>query len=313
MPKRLTQEEFEQRVLEKLGTDYKVLGQYKNKDTKIEMIHYVCGNTFLKRPHDVMSKGSGCPFCNGTKPALYNEQWVKDNTPLPYHYISGYTAMKEKCIFYCDKCGIDFKQYPSRLINEHIYGCNCCPTKKKTNEDFLNELGEKCLKEYDILEEYINIDTKITFKHKPCGTEFKLSPYNFIHQANKKYCPICYYKKSNGEKFITQFLENKKIDYQREFSLPGMGRKKFDFYLPELKVAIEYDGSQHFYPNDFFGGEQGFIETQQRDNEKNQYCLDNNITLYRIPYTELYNINQILHEIFEEKSSTTIEKYLITK
>lgn len=29
MPKKLTQEEFENRVLEKLGPDYKVLGQYK--------------------------------------------------------------------------------------------------------------------------------------------------------------------------------------------------------------------------------------------------------------------------------------------
>ena len=35
MPRRMTQEEFELRVLEKLGPDYKVLGEYINKDTKI--------------------------------------------------------------------------------------------------------------------------------------------------------------------------------------------------------------------------------------------------------------------------------------
>lgn len=33
--------------------------------------------------------------------------------------------------------------------------------------------------------------------------------------------------------------------------------------------------------------------------------------LLRIPYTEVDNLNNILKEIFEEKSSTTIEKFLI--
>lgn len=65
MPRRRTQEEFEQEVLKKIGPDYKVLGKYINKDTKIEMIHYSCGNTFMKNPHDVISKSSGCPYCNG--------------------------------------------------------------------------------------------------------------------------------------------------------------------------------------------------------------------------------------------------------
>lgn len=73
MPKRMTQEEFEEQVFLKLGTDYKVLGQYINRNTKIKMLHYVCGNEFEKNPHDVVSKSSGCPYCNGNKNAKYNE------------------------------------------------------------------------------------------------------------------------------------------------------------------------------------------------------------------------------------------------
>lgn len=63
----------------------------------------------------------------------------------------------------------------------------------------------------------------------------------------------------------------------------------------------------------FFGGEQGLLETQKRDREKNKYCINNNIQLFRIPYTDFSHINQILNEIFKEKSSTTIEKYLVAK
>lgn len=54
-------------------------------------------------------KHSGCPYCNGNKNKLYNEQWVKENTPDPYIYISGYKGMKEKCTFHCNKCGVDFQ------------------------------------------------------------------------------------------------------------------------------------------------------------------------------------------------------------
>ena len=90
MPRRMTQEEFEKKVLERLGSDYKVLGEYKNKDTKVLMKHFLCSNEFMKRPHDIISKGSGCPYCNGNRLAKYTEQWVKTNTPEPYRYESGF-------------------------------------------------------------------------------------------------------------------------------------------------------------------------------------------------------------------------------
>lgn len=312
MPRRKTQEEFVQEVLEKIGPEYIVLGKYINKDTKIEIKHIACGNIFLKRPHDITSKKSGCPYCNGNKNAKYNEQWVKDNTKYPYYYIEGYKKMSEKCKFYCDICKTYFQQTPSRLINEKIYGCNCCKTKKKTHEQFLNELGKECLEEYEILDKYVNIDTKITFKHKKCNTEFKLTPWDFIHKAKKHYCPICYYKKSKGEVEINKFLEENNIEYQKEFSFPN-SNKRFDFFLPQFNIVIEYDGEQHYKTIDFFGGEQGLLNIQKRDKEKNDYCIKNNIKLIRIPYTEYYNIQTILQRIFKEKSSTTIEKYLITK
>lgn len=310
MGKKITQEEFIRRVADKLGSDYEVLGQYEGRDIPVEMRHYVCGNTFLKRPHDIQSKGSGCPYCNGNKRAKYNEQWVKDNTPLPYHYVSGYQAMKKKCVFHCDICGENFEQMPSRLINQHIYGCGCQVTKKKTNSQFLDEIKD-VLNEYEILEEYTNIDTPIQFKHKPCGCIFKLSPYKFIHRHDKKYCPICYYKKSKGEISITKTLEELGIDYQREFIFPNT-KFRFDFYLPSFNIAIEYDGIQHFEETFFSKGKE-LENIQTRDKEKNKFTIENNIALYRIPYTDYDEISKILYKILKEKSSTTIEKYLVTK
>ena len=33
---------------------------------------------------------------------------------------------------------------------------------------------------------------------------------------------------------------------------------KFDFYIPDLGILIEYDGIQHYEPSDFFGGIKAF-------------------------------------------------------
>lgn len=311
MGKRKTQEQFEQDVYERLGRDYKLLSPYPGAHGKVQMLHYPCGNTFLKNVHDIITKSSGCPYCNGAQPAKYNEQWVKNNTPFPYTYIKDYKGMKEKCWFHCKKCNSNFLQLPSRLINQKIYGCNCCPTKKMTHQEFLERLGEDCLKEYAILDEYVNIDTKIRMQHLTCNTIFEIDPYHFIERYKKTYCPICYYKKSKGEIIIGKFLSARNILFHKEFIFPDLPLARFDFYIPEKNMIIEYDGQQHYETIECWGGEEALKEIQKRDTIKNIYCINNNISLIRIPYYDFDLINQILYEIFEEKSSTTIEKYLI--
>ena len=74
---------------------------------------------------------------------------------------------------------------------------------------------------------------------------------------------------------------------------------KFDFYIPKLNLAIEYDGQQHFEPVDFSGkGYESALEiynnTRMRDKIKDDFCANNNIRLLRIPYTEYENIHDIL-------------------
>ena len=42
--------------------------------------------------------------------------------------------------------------------------------------------------------------------------------------------------------------------------------------------------------NDFFGGENAFLERQEHDKLKNEWCKENNIPLIRIPYTHLKDL-----------------------
>ena len=43
---------------------------------------------------------------------------------------------------------------------------------------------------------------------------------------------------------------------------------KFDFYIPDLGILIEYDGIQHYEPSDIFGGIKAFKKLQEYDSIK---------------------------------------------
>jgi hypothetical protein len=57
---------------------------------------------------------------------------------------------------------------------------------------------------------------------------------------------------------------------------------ELDCYDPELKIAVEYNGIQHYKPIDFFGGEEALILRQKHDKIKKEYCNDNNIKFIEI-------------------------------
>ena len=99
---------------------------------------------------------------------------------------------------------------------------------------------------------------------------------------------------SQGEKKIISILHAADMDFVREKSFDEAVRVsscRFDFYLPQKNVLVEYDGSQHFIFNlHFFGSRGEFLKAQERDRLKNSAALAMGIPLYRIPYWDLDNI-----------------------
>ena len=62
---------------------------------------------------------------------------------------------------------------------------------------------------------------------------------------------------------------------------------KFDFYLPEYNLCIEYDGIQHFKVIGW-NTQEKLNKTQEHDKIKDLYCKNNNIQLLRISYQDNY-------------------------
>lgn len=102
---------------------------------------------------------------------------------------------------------------------------------------------------------------------------------------------------------IRKILQQEKISFVQEYSFdncvnPKTGYKlRFDFYLPDYNICIEYDGEQHYKEIPFF--KDSVKSGQYRDTIKTQFCKNNNIKLVRIPYTDKSKIsaNYLLERI----------------
>jgi len=66
-----------------------------------------------------------------------------------------------------------------------------------------------------------------------------------------------------------------------------LGRQRLDILLPELRLAIEYQGRQHYDPVPFFGGEEGFQQARERDKLKARLCSENGVTMVFFRYDEI--------------------------
>lgn len=73
---------------------------------------------------------------------------------------------------------------------------------------------------------------------------------------------------------------------QREASPPWLGRQRLDVFVPELKLALEYQGAQHFQAVGLFGGEDGLRMAAERDALKRRLCEENGVTLMYVLHSD---------------------------
>ena len=105
-----------------------------------------------------------------------------------------------------------------------------------------------------------------------------------------------------GESWVTEttlyyeikeaFPDTKVVQHGRP---EWLGLQHLDIWLPEMKIAIEYQGEQHNKPIEVFGGENGYKKIVELDKRKNDLCKDNGISLIYVGGK--YNINDVINTI----------------
>jgi len=154
-------------------------------------------------------------------------------------------------------------------------------------------------------DEYENARTPLRLQCS-CGREFT-SCYDLISQGAKKpCCRVCSSRVSSGERVITDWLTEHGFRFEREKTFPGCRVTsrplRFDFYLPDKNLCVEYDGQGHFQIVNYSGrGSDEHLTrvlwgTQERDLAKDRFCADNGIRILRISYDEFERIPEILSD-----------------
>lgn len=195
---------------------------------------------------------------------------------------------KVKIIF--KNSGEIFEQTPSG----HLSGCRPELIKRMDCGGFikLSNIVHDDKYKYD-KSIYVNAKTKVVITCQVHG-DFLQTPNSHLGGAG---CPSC--QESKGEKIISKFLNKNDILYYRQHKFDeckNIYQLPFDFYIPSLRTAIEFDGLQHFQPIEYFGGLKAYESLKTNDKIKSDYCEDNYINLIRIRYDEIDKIEKILRE-----------------
>lgn len=300
----ITEDEIINRIVDKFPNQPFKIIEYKRVSQPITIQCLKCGdikkysstNNFLNSPR----KGICYCYNDNNKKTIHNRnkqeilKLIEENQKTFINFGYKESTKKYTITVQCNKCTqiytktwTDFLKKPS---------CPFCENKQK-----MNTQGFKTLLplEYELLSDYKDQKTKILIRHN-CGFIWKISPHSFLSHTG---CPKCNKKRSMGERKIAQFLDNYQIPYSIEesFSWQTNKKRRYDFYLPEQKLVIEYMGEQHYKESSLF--KVSLKEQQAIDREKKADALNNSFNYLAISYKDYCNIENILTEII---SSTTI-------
>lgn len=201
------------------------------------------------------------------------------------------------------QCGTIKEVRLSYIINERSKDCGCGRKKMLRETRTKNLVGQRFgkLTVIELLENSDKFNRRMYRCKCDCGREMIASSICLINEHTLSCgCLVSYWNM-----YIQQFLKENKIKHKSEYTVYiGNNYYRYDFYLPQYNLFIEYDGQQHYEPVRFHGDNieknmHEFQKVQEHDKIKNKYCEENNINLLRIPYWESKNIETIINNCLQ--------------
>lgn len=244
-----------------------------------------------------------CVSCLEEKRLKLQNEFIEKSKKIhkeKYNYSKvKYEKNYEKIIIICPKHG-SFLQEPSNHVRGQ--GCDSCLNEslRLTTQQVIDKFVKVHRNIYDYSKvEYLQNKIPVLIICKKHGEFKQLSNKHLLGQG----CPKC--RMSHGERKIYNFLVDNDFVFKHQKNFPDFFNKKtkqrykFDFYLSEYNLCIEYDGEQHYKPRCIGGISQieansNFKIIKKYDKIKNNYCKKNNIKLIRVNYKSLKTLESKL-------------------
>jgi hypothetical protein len=158
-----------------------------------------------------------------------------------------YTNNQESLNFKCLKCGYLFCNCFTNIKNRGDGCAKCSGVLKHTYEQVKNFLLDKNIEL--LSKEYKNCKQKLKCKCLKCDCTWE-TKFTHIKSSNSG-CPNCN-RPGLTQKKLENILKNiypkfkHFFNYRRFFWLRNKKNLEIDIWIPNIKLAIEYDGKQHF-------------------------------------------------------------------
>jgi hypothetical protein len=154
----------------------------------------------------------------------------------------------------------------SSMLSEHFFIFNYIYKNNNSNRNY----NEEKIITNQIREFKINYYRTITPKLREIESNIRV---------NKGFNIVGSY---TNESILFIKIKETYLDYKviSQGSPNWLGRQRIDIYFPELNIGIEYQGDQHFYPIQFFGGDEGLEQRKILDNRKVKLCIANDCKLF---------------------------------
>lgn len=254
--------------------------------------HYIYRMSILLKD----TRKNYCPKCFLSK---YNEKAIKEcvkNKDIEFIKIGYcYKNRKPTIIYQCKYCkGINEK--PSIEFLKYSNCIYCSKNGKRTNTKGFNTKLKLNNLPYKIVSNYNGARKKAVFRREYCQTIFETYPDDII--TGHTGCPVCSKKNSKGEQRIIDYFNEKGIQFTKEKTFEWSKRKRYDFYVSDVKLLIEFQGIQLFKTvNDYW---LPFEQQKEIDTFKRIAAIENGYNYLSINYFDFERIPNILAQRLSE-------------
>lgn len=295
---RSLQKKFEQSLRDRFHEPFILIG-FVDTQKPCQMLCPICGTVaHVQHATSLRTRKHLCQKCHPFR----NEDFL--NTKKDFvHFIQSSESWtlaqdinnihsQDKILCRCSNCG----RLNEKTIYDYMRGIKCqCSRKNNIETLLLNEAQG----EYQLLKTATTQEERIQLLHESCGYKYSVKARTFLDGWGR--CPKCFQTHSKGERRIKKWLDAHEVSYEMEYPKSLNGHVlRFDFYLPQFDLYIEFQGKQHYESVAFFDERSSLKKRQTYDKIKRAYCGDR---LLEIPYYDIDKIDDVLSQKVQRLSN----------
>ena len=286
--------------------------EYKDSHSKVIITCPLHGD-FQQSPIKHLN-GQGCPICAKLKirhkvtacvekrqnRAKTTEEYIAECKAIwgdRYDYSKvNYVNAETKVCIVCPEHS-EFWIRPRSFVDvKHPRGCPKCSGRNLSTEDFIQLARKAHGNKYDYsITVYEGMHKDIEFI---CPEHGKVRQKAYMHLASCG-CPQCAKKINVNETRLYEFLCNALPEYNFIHGYRNkemLGRQEFDIYSERYKIAVEYQGMQHFFPIDYFGGDFAFKRQLEWDAIKCKVAERNGVRMLYFSYDKALKMPNLIND-----------------